>query len=1100
MHYYINYQKKPSYSLRITLVLMLSAFLFPLSAIGAIPPPSSMPDYGIEAAWGTDLDEAIGRAQISLKPILLFFMQPNCLECYRIKSYSLKNESLQPLLKKVERVEIDLSGRPELAMIFRIQEIPSLLVIEPDGRLRGHFKGYMTAKELSNALDLILSGNAILNDLDLLLETLKTGDAAASDWRKAMLAMADSEARKKILGIAGDISSGDQEALFKCLTDDLLAVRLGALEFCEEITGEISGFDPWADQQSIYPQEEQQKAIKYWQVWSKSGKSISPANRIMTRKKFDRALQDLIGEDRNRSRYAQRSLSNGKNNVAAWLAAYLDTCPDISENALRRIKEVQYSMVIPTTTGLDPLTTAHRLIWGNQDVQALTIRQLADCGLSVFPLLVDLLTHPEPVIREAAIETLFSSAGNYAVKPIEQHLERETDPDILFIILKHLGDTKSRESFKILESFFTHENEDLVIAAIGGAVKLSVGSLATKLIPLLKDPQWRVRVAALEAIKEKGGHEADFLSQIRGRDVFVRDEIADAVFHCLDDPDEFVRHTAAVTIGEMKINNAESPLKKAYRKHVDMHGVVVSVLLELGMSIPGSYIKDLFGPDRNDLLFVLDRLEKINGNNRSLVHRACESKNPDIACTALRIMAGTEKRRNEDNALLIQAIDSNEPEKQLTVIQEFDMDSDKRKSFRLAMKKSTLPPKKTGLIKTNSDEDILYAVARIMEDTLISGSVRDDAMVLLCGYGHPGAFKMAERLWPELMPSKRSQVAGSFSYYGKIAIPLFKKALSDNNATVWEAALDQLSDSEENVFTKPLSQYLLSPDSRLHPSMIWPRVLDFLCSKSPQQMVPFADQVMENIPAYRSDLVILALSIYTYAGITKDAEKTVLGLSQNIDPFIRRAAWMALTSTNQDKLYEYMDRISTDPSKYVREIVPALLYDGSYKKELDLYFSEDECLSGYDGIRISPAERDFYGDKNKLKEEAVLKLKTMIDNDRDRLIRYRCMITLLSHHKPYDLNKVVSAGQLSGNPHAVARIMEDFFNDHGSYLGKNFAVLLPLLQTPDGKKYGEYEVKKFREQWGIAEQYQHPPEIAFTAIPRQEPREAIMAVFYRSIQ
>lgn len=1044
------------------------------SARGGRPDYMPVTDYRTSALWETDLEVAVGRSQVSMKPILIYFSGPNCPACDHVKRFSLGGDGLQPVLRRFECVEINIGKQPEMVMLAHIRSIPSFLVVEPHGRIKGQFDGDITAKELGRALSLILTGDAPVDDIVLLVERLKTGGASVGDWRKALISMQDPDARKTIRSMAGNLSLSDRKALVACLSDDQLSVRLGALELLEDLNHTIVGLDPWTDPQAA----DQQAALARWQQWSVSGAGATSQATSLTRDTFERYMQDLIGDARKgdaggddtviRSRYALRILANGGESAANWIVDYMDAHPRLDQNALRRIKEVQYALVIPTTAGRDPLAVAHRLVWGSQDVQIRTIRQLADGGMAVAPIMVDLLAYPEPLVREAAVETLFAIAGSAAVEPVRERLLHESDPDIIFTMLRHLGDTATLQSQEILESFFGHENEDLAIVAVEGAVKLSIRSLAEKLLPLLDDPRWRVKVAVLQALEKKGGREAGIINQLRGKKISVANNVAEAIFKCLDDSDAFVRHTAAVVLGEMKIFDAGGPLKKAYRNHDDMHGVVVSVLFELGLSVPESYIDDLFGPDPSDLLFVLDRLENIDRSSRSLIQRAAKSENPDIACTALRIVAKAERRSAVDNAMLVNALHSGSTEKQLTVIQDFHVNTSDKQSLREKTKNGLRPVSKNTRVSKAANDDILNAVAALMTDATASELVRDEAMVLLCDYGHPAAFKKAQKRWPALTPAKRSQMAQTFGNFGKAAIPLFELALGDANAKVWQKAVAQLGNSDGVVFADPLFQYLLNPASRLRPAMIWPFGLFELCSQNPKKLLPFAKQILTASPAYSADRAILALSVYTYAGIPEKEKGGLLELTENENPFVRRAAWIALTGRVQNELLANMERIKADASQYVREIIPALLMKASYEKELDLYFSEDEYFSGYEGLRIRLSDSDSYGTRKKLNDGAVQFLKGMAKEDRDPMIRFRCMLTLLSHHIPLDLNAVASAGRAAANHHTAARLTAELFSGQSMYFGKNFSILLPLLETPDGQKYGEYESEKFRVRWGLA--------------------------------
>jgi thiol-disulfide isomerase/thioredoxin len=143
-------EKAYSGGLRVLILLLCLGPLLPRPAAGSVQRSTRVRQYGAPAAWGTDLDEAVGRARASMKPILVFFTAPDCPACDQIKRFSLNNAALQPVIRKFERVEIDLSKRPELISLFKIEKLPVLCVIDPDGRIKGQSEGYATAKALGN--------------------------------------------------------------------------------------------------------------------------------------------------------------------------------------------------------------------------------------------------------------------------------------------------------------------------------------------------------------------------------------------------------------------------------------------------------------------------------------------------------------------------------------------------------------------------------------------------------------------------------------------------------------------------------------------------------------------------------------------------------------------------------------------------------------------------------------------------------------------------------------------------------------------------------------------------------------------------------------
>lgn len=1071
---------------RVWLILMVLSGAS--ASVRAAIPPTDQNQAIIKAEWETDLDEVIGLSRISLKPILAFFTAPNCPECTQLKRFTLGSEALQPLLREFERVEVDLSTRSELAMVFQIENVPALYVIEPDGRIRDFVKGYRSVNALKDFLTAVLREYLPEWNIDRLVGKIDSGEAGKKQWRKVLFAMGHKDVRRALEEMLGNLTDQDRAVLVSCLSDRALAVRLGALDLLEDLNDGITGYDPWQPLNS----DVQKEALARWSAWAGGARERTVSGDDFTRNDFDRLLGRLIGEETHRSASALRKLYREGEKAEQWLKEYLDRQPSLTENALQRVKEAYYALIIPPANDLHPQTAANRIVRGNQDVQIRTIRQLEGCGEGAYTILVDLLKHKDPLVRESAVETLFAVAGERAVLPAKEYLGRETDPDIVFTVLRRLGDVETPESLAVLVPYFSHDHEDLAIAAIESAVQATEESLADELVPLLEDQRWRVRVAAVEALEERGGYDSNILDKMRGKDTRYPSHVSRSVIACLDDPDAFVRHTAAVALGEMDITKAANPLIKACEKHPAMLGVVASVLLHLDKTIPSSFIDRLFGPEPDDLLFVLDRIKELKGNNRNIVHRAAASDNMDVACSALRILADSEKRNRTDNALLVKALQSGVNEKMLTVIQEFTLDSEDVDKVRTIMKQN-VPEKKNGLFSQTTDADVLITMTRLVDDASVPPVVRNEAMVLLCWYGHPASFKKAESMWDELSPSMRETVAQSLSHFGKDAVTLFAKALDDPYESVWEKALGQMNGSSSDAFAEPFAACMAAPECRLNPAIVWENGIysSGRHDDNSKAMAPFVGKVLADIDNVKPGQIILALAVSTHTGLSSDQEKIVTNLCRHDNPFIRRAAWTAFVANYKKDWIDTVDAMFEDTSPYVRSLVPALLMNRQYNKnELTLYFSEDIFFTGYEGVIIGFFDENSYEYSRSLTPEQENRLQIKINDETDALIRFHLMLSLLSYQVPLDLNEVVETANASGNPDAVAVMTAEFFADQSYYLGSNFKALIPLTHSSKLESYYLYGVEEFTSRWSGKRREDSE------TLSGQNPETPLMATFF----
>ncbi len=1084
------------------LALAAGSLLFSPASAGAeepapeaeIPAPARIP-----MTWETDLATAFGQAQVSLKPVLALFVAPRNMACARLKAGPLTDGRVQNLLRQFECVEIDAAVRGELAMQYQVRSVPALRVMEPDGRLRGGVDGYQSVSELETELADFLGGTRAGADLVAMAETITSGKIEPVQWPAALQMMVTPQGKEVIRQAVLNNSTNARAPLIVCLDDPRLAVRCGALDLLEELAGDTMSFDPWADAGSALRQE----ALTRWQRWALSTQAEQVVYAALTEAEFERALAELIGPDPDRSARALRILSQGAEMTVKGIVRYLEAHPGLEPGAIRRIKEVQYALVIPADSGLNPAATAHRLVWGNQDVQLQTIRQLSDCEARAMPILTDLLRSPEPLIREAVVETAFAAAGRFAVKPLQEHLENERDPDVIYAILRQLGKSPTRRSLALLETFFQHENEDLAVVAVESAAASLTGPLQEKLLPLLDDSRWRVRVAALQAFQANKGGGSSVGAAVKAR---------------LEDPDPFVRHTAVAALIKLDMRDAESDLKKAYARYPDMRGIVVSALLSLKRGLPNEYVEDLLVRDPTALLQTLDGLDAVSPASRPLLLRAAESENLDVSAAALRVLARSEKRAGADNAALVNALRGDKQDRWLTVIQEFAVDSSPASALRRAMKKRAGPTGKPesgasdeeakvesfmrsllartpsaassdSSVRSADEEAVLLAVEAIMDNPAASEAARRSAMLLLCRFGHEGAFRKAASEWDHLTPDEQAGVAGTLAYFGDAAIPLFKTALASDFEAVWQRAVQQMSDSQGGRFAPALIDRLLTPGSRLTTAMVWEHGLGSLCSDGSPVLLRRLRPVLQG-GWERPDLIILGLLTLTAAKSPAD-QPLALNFTGHADPFVRRAAWMAVIASGDDKLASQADVIRKDTAWQVRDIIPAWLSMRRFGGRLDVYFSDDEFFERYEGLSLQGSSSGY--SQPAMKPALVEVLKSMAAEDPEPWIRFRCDLALLAAGIPVDLNQVVLAGRSCARHDAVARTVEDFLNDNDSRLGRSFARLLPLLKT-GAEERTPYVLPRLKERWGLDESESEPAAMSFAFAARAaRPQPAVMA-------
>ena len=114
----------------------------PTAPVGA----ETVSNHGsVRVEWETDFPDAIKRAQTEGKPVLVNFYADWCVWCKRLDSTTLRDAKVAALLSdRVIAVQLDVDGDGrELSNEYRVDGLPTVLILDPNGREIGRIPGYM---------------------------------------------------------------------------------------------------------------------------------------------------------------------------------------------------------------------------------------------------------------------------------------------------------------------------------------------------------------------------------------------------------------------------------------------------------------------------------------------------------------------------------------------------------------------------------------------------------------------------------------------------------------------------------------------------------------------------------------------------------------------------------------------------------------------------------------------------------------------------------------------------------------------------------------------------------------------------------------------
>jgi HEAT repeat protein/thiol-disulfide isomerase/thioredoxin len=605
--------------------------------------------------WMDDLDAGLTMATVEYRPVLVFFSSPDCPWCLRLKSQVLQDPALADLLNEFVRVEIDTSVDRETGAQYGIRGVPALLILMNDGRVRTGHAGYVDANGLRKLLEPVLNPELVraANAPDQeILKILEGAEIRTENWPALLTAFGRDPLRDAIRARLLKIDPFPAATLVDLLTYPRLAVRAGALDLLEELAGTTHGLDVW--KMETFSTGEQPAALKSWSDWAAgvTGR-VDTVYASLDGGSIARLVQDLVSEDRERSRRAMRLLGQGGDAVASALSELLDMTPELPDSARQRIRVVQYALYLPSHGLLSPDETAHRLVFGNPDARMKALGSLAALGAKALPVLREFLGDPDPMIRETAVDTIIAAGKRRALPDLGRLLMTESNRHVQHAVLRGLGGIKSQAALVLLVPFLSHADENLAVAAFESVTRMESREPADAVATGLKDPRWRVRVAALEAagklrLKTLGKPILDLLK---------------------NDSDNYVRFAAVNALAALEAKDSASTLKDIFLEDNSLKGAIIAAFGAMELPLPAEFQKSLPNLPDETLFAVVQGLKEAGVSGLPMASGLCDHSNEDIACTALSIVGSHVGKYGQYMPQVVKALQSGSRAKRMAVLE-----------------------------------------------------------------------------------------------------------------------------------------------------------------------------------------------------------------------------------------------------------------------------------------------------------------------------------------------------------------------------------------------------------------------------------------------
>ena len=502
----------------------------------------------------TSYNDAVSLSQLNQRPILAIFGAEWCSWCHKLEA-ELKTEAANAILKRWIVVKIDVDESPELAQKFQAYALPSLRILGLDQTAISDREGYLPLGELQQWLDENLnqadpaiqrvlydpSGTVNQEDLQKLLSFLshRTPEIRTAAQQRLISARADSAG-----AVVDTLRTGD------------LSQQLCAIEILRRWQAPLQRFDPW---QTTTPDEAAINDLLQWlrdTDGSQSDTASTPSAEPVTSEQINAALQAAFTtDDVQRVAAIARAVQLGSA-IAPDLRVRLTNADDLTELQVGAMREILYRVLAGPRTRLEKTSVLTALTNFNGETHRhAAITLLPELTSQDQPLIEELSRDGDVLVREQVVMAL-QRIGALKSPELLKQLLNDSSPSVRTAVLRQLAEHPNDDATKILLDYLQGENdEDLLVYATKTLGQLSKNNAAsTALVKLAKHSGWRVRAAALDALKsllEKSSHSYSYINGNQVRSSAATPAIAEMVFEATQDEDAFVADKAKTLLPEL---------------------------------------------------------------------------------------------------------------------------------------------------------------------------------------------------------------------------------------------------------------------------------------------------------------------------------------------------------------------------------------------------------------------------------------------------------------------------------------------------------------------------------------------------------------------
>jgi hypothetical protein len=253
--------------------------------------------------------------------------------------------------------------------------------------------------------------------------------------------------------------------LIALLTHERLAVRLGALDLLEDAAGETFGFDPWQEQAGEGANAD---ALAQWKSWAETGKA-APAQSAgtLTSDSFRVLALEIMNGERERAERAVERLEAHGLAAIAHVESFLQSQPTLEPRPRALLKAAEYRIAIRQALPKAAAALSRDLALGTPEAQSTALGALGEGGPGMLPVIAEMFSSPDPLVRETAMDAAFKAAKRHAVPVVLKQLSTERTESVLHAALRGIGQyAREAQQVEAILPFLEHPAENIVITAL----------------------------------------------------------------------------------------------------------------------------------------------------------------------------------------------------------------------------------------------------------------------------------------------------------------------------------------------------------------------------------------------------------------------------------------------------------------------------------------------------------------------------------------------------------------------------------------------------------------------------------------------------------